>query len=94
MHDASPGHSPMGLGRSLDLRWIGKVAGGVLEVDYQTACCNALCTGVNGRKLSGASVWGIVPSNCRLFSDWTVAASARVDVAMFLSDTCILGFFF
>ena len=33
VHDPSPGHCPMGLGRSLDLRWMEKVAGGGIEVD-------------------------------------------------------------
>ena len=31
--DPSPRHSPMGLGRSLDLRWLEKVAGGKNGVD-------------------------------------------------------------
>ena len=31
--DPSPGHSPTGLGRSLNLRWIEKVAGCGIEVD-------------------------------------------------------------
>ena len=31
--DPSPGHSPMGLGRSLDLRWMEKVDGGKNRVD-------------------------------------------------------------
>ena len=31
--DPSPGHYPMGLGRSLDLRWMEKVASGGIEVD-------------------------------------------------------------
>ena len=31
--DPSPGHCPMGLGKSLDLRWMEKVAGGGIEVD-------------------------------------------------------------
>ena len=54
VRDSSPGHCPMGLGRSLDLRWMGKVAGGGIEVDNQTVCCNALCTGINRSKLSVA----------------------------------------
>ena len=33
VRDPSPGHCPMGLGRSLDLRWMEKVAGGCIEVD-------------------------------------------------------------
>ena len=61
VRDPSPGHCPMGLGRSLDLLWMEKVAGGGIEVDDQTVCCNALCTGVNSGELSGASVWGITP---------------------------------
>ena len=64
VRDPSPGHSPMGLGRSLDLRWMENVAGGGIEVDDLTVCCNVLCTGVNKRKLSVASVWGKVP--CKL----------------------------
>ena len=31
--DPSPGHSPMGLGRSLDLRWLEEVAGAKNRVD-------------------------------------------------------------
>ena len=31
--DPSPGHSPMGLGRSFDLCWLKKVAGGKNRVD-------------------------------------------------------------
>ena len=33
VRDTSPGHCPMGLGRSLDLRWMEKVAGSGIEVD-------------------------------------------------------------
>ena len=33
VRDPSLGHCPMGLGRSLDLRWMEKVAGGGIEVD-------------------------------------------------------------
>ena len=33
VRDPSPRHCPMGLGRSLDLRWMKKVAGGGIEVD-------------------------------------------------------------
>ena len=33
VHDPSPGHGPMGLGRSLDLRWMEKMAGGRKELD-------------------------------------------------------------
>ena len=61
--DPSPGYSPMGLGTSLDLHWMEKAAGGGIEVDDQTVCCNALGTGVNSRKLSGASVWGRTQGN-------------------------------
>ena len=35
--DSSPEHCPMGLGRSLDLRWIKKMAGGKREPD--DGCC-------------------------------------------------------
>ena len=31
--DPSPGHCPMGLGRSLDLRWMEKMVGGKRELD-------------------------------------------------------------
>ena len=54
MCDPSLGHSPMGLGRSLDLRWMGKVDGGKNRVDkikatYQnwagrTRCYRFPCT--------------------------------------------------
>ena len=84
----------MGLGRSLDLRWLENMAGSVIEVDDQTVCCSALCTGVNRRKFSGVSVWGRTPGNYRLFSAWIAADSARVDVATFWSDPCSLGFHF
>ena len=33
VRDPSPGRSPMGLGRSLVLRWMEKVAGAEVEVD-------------------------------------------------------------
>ena len=33
VRDPSPGHCPMGPGRSLNLRWMEKVAGGGIEVD-------------------------------------------------------------
>ena len=33
VRDPSLGHCKMGLGRSLDLRWMEKVAGGCIEVD-------------------------------------------------------------
>ena len=33
VRDPSPGHCPMRLGGSFDLRWIEKVAGGGIEVD-------------------------------------------------------------
>ena len=56
-------HCPIGLGRTLDLCWMEKVAGGGIEVDDTMVCCNALCTGVNRRKLSGASVGGKTPAN-------------------------------
>ena len=71
-----------------------KVAGGGIDVDDQAVYCDALCTGVKRRQLSGASVWWRVPDNYRLFSVWTVAHSARMDVAMFSSESCILGFYF
>ena len=71
-----------------------KMAGGGVEVDDQTVCCSALCTGVKSKKLSGASVWERTPGNYRLFSAWTATDSARVDVAMPSSDLCTLGFYF
>ena len=37
--DPSPGHCPMGLGRSLDLRWMEKMAGGKKELDDRVVCC-------------------------------------------------------
>ena len=59
MCDPSPGHSPMGLGRSLDLRLMEKVAGGKNRVDrinatYQswagrTRCYSFPCTGVTNK---------------------------------------------
>ena len=33
VHDPSPGQCQMGLGRSLDLLWMEKVAGGGIEAD-------------------------------------------------------------
>ena len=94
VRDPSPLHCPIGLGSSLDLRWMEKVVGGGIEVDDQTVCCSALCTGVRRRKLSGESVSERTSGNYRLFSDWTAADNARVDVAMFSSDLCTLGFYF
>ena len=34
--NASPTHCPMVLGKSLDLRWMEKIAGGGVEADDQT----------------------------------------------------------
>ena len=45
VRDASPGHYPMGVGRSLDLCWMGKMAGGKGERDDQAVYGNALRTG-------------------------------------------------
>ena len=60
-----------------------KVPGGGIEMDDQTIYCNALCTDVSKRKLSGASIWGRTQLNYRLFFASIVANSARLDVAMF-----------
>ena len=38
VRDPSPGHCPMGLGRSLDLRWMETIAGGKRETDDQAVC--------------------------------------------------------
>ena len=64
--DPSPGHSPMGLGMSLDLRWMEKVAGGKNRVDrikvtYQnwagrTRCCRFPCTVNDWEVYCGVSV--------------------------------------
>ena len=83
-----------GTGQELGFALDEKVSGGGIEVDDETVCCNALYTSVNRRKLSGASVWGRTPGNYRLFFAWTVVDSVGVDVAMFSSDPCTLGFYF
>ena len=44
MRDTSPAHCTMGLGRSLDLRWMKKMAGGREEPNDQTVYCNAQWT--------------------------------------------------
>ena len=94
VRDPSPRHCPIELATSLDLCWMEKMVGGGIEVDDWTVCFNALCTGVNRRKLNGASVWGRTLGNYKLVSSWMVADSARVDVAMFSSDPCTLGLYF
>ena len=42
MRDPSPGHCPMGLGRSLDLHWMEKMVGGKRETNDLTVYRNAL----------------------------------------------------
>ena len=45
VRDPSPGRCPMGLGTSLDLRWMEKMAGGKGETDDQAVYGSALRTG-------------------------------------------------
>ena len=44
VRDTSPGHCPMGLCRSLDLRLMGKMAGGKGELDDRIVYCDELQT--------------------------------------------------
>ena len=54
--DPSPGHCPMGLGRSLDLLWMEKMAGGKGETDDQAVYSNALRTGFATKYLIKVSI--------------------------------------
>ena len=64
--DLSPGHSPMGLGRSLDLRWMENVAGGKnrlnrIKATYQnwagqTWCYRFPCTVNDWEVYCGVSI--------------------------------------
>ena len=45
VRDPSPGYCLMGLGKSLDLRWMEKMAGGKGETNDQVVYGNALRTG-------------------------------------------------
>ena len=54
--DPSPRHYPIGLGRSLDLRWMVKIAGGKGEMDDQAVYGNALPIGFARRHLIKVSI--------------------------------------
>ena len=90
----SLGHCPLGLARSLDLRWMKNVVGVGVETDDQTVCCNAQRTSVKRKQLIEASIWERTLGNYRLLSARTAAESATVDVAVFSSGSCTLGFYF
>ena len=47
----SPGHCPLGLGRSLDARWMENLAGGRRELDDCVVCCKAPRTEISAAKL-------------------------------------------
>ena len=49
--DPSPGHCPMGLGRSLDLRWMEKMVGGKRELDDRVVCCKVPWTETTAEQL-------------------------------------------
>ena len=83
MCSPSLGHCPMGLGRSLDLRWMKKVVGTGVETDDRTVCCNVLRTSVKRRQLIEASMWGRTPGNYWLFFARTVTERTRMDAAIF-----------
>ena len=46
----------MGMGKGLDLSWMKKMAGGGIEANDQTVCCNALRIGAGREQLSGESI--------------------------------------
>ena len=49
--DSSPGHCPMGLGRSLDLRWMEKMVGRKRELDDRVVCCKVPRTEITAGQL-------------------------------------------
>ena len=55
-YDPSPGHSPMGLGRSLDLRWMEKVADDGVGADDLVVSCNAQRTNDKREWLIGVAI--------------------------------------
>ena len=53
--DPSPGHCPMGLGRSLDLRWMEKMVGGKRELDDRVVCCKVPRTEITAGQLTATT---------------------------------------
>ena len=47
----SPGHCPMGQGRSLDVRWMEKMVGGKRELDDRVVCCKVPRTEITAGQL-------------------------------------------
>ena len=66
VRDPSHGNCPMGLVRSLDLRWMEKMAGGKGETNDQAIYCNALQTGFARKHLIKVSIRMRLPKNYRM----------------------------
>ena len=93
VRDPSPGHYPMGLGRSLDLRWMEKMAGGKGEPNDGTVYSNALRTRFARKHLIKVSIRVWWPYYYRMFCVWMIMEVTGMDVAMFLSASCTLGLY-
>ena len=89
----SPRHYPIGLGRSMDLQWMEKMAGSKGKTDDQAVYNNALQTGFARKHLIKLSITVLWPYNYMVFCVSWVMGVTGMDVAMFLSAPCTLGLY-